>query len=143
MNPEIIIEGVAVLVLGSVISYAVKRFLSRAIEQGQDVKRRRRRPRLGRARREHGPNFEIEDISVSGALLRTKGICHLRHHQNLDLDLMLSDGSTAVVKAIVVRTQRPSWRRGLPGGVGISFRFNGDEDPNRSVIESFVAEGLN
>jgi hypothetical protein len=56
---------------------------------------------------------------------------------------MLSDGSTAVVKAIVVRTQRPSWRRGLPGGVGISFRFNGDEDPNRSVIESFVADGLN
>jgi hypothetical protein len=143
MNLETIVEGVAVLVLGSVISYAVKRFLSRGGEQGIDVKRRRRRPLLGQARREHGPHFEIEDISVSGALLRTKGFCHLRHNQSLNLDLMLSDGSTALVKAIVVRTQRPSWKRGLTGGVGISFRFNGEEDPNKSVIESFVSDSSN
>ena len=87
MNPESILEGIAILVLGSMISYAATRFFSRPNEAGDDVKRRRRRKPLGRASRSHGTSLDIEDISVTGALLRTKGPCHLRYNETLDLDL--------------------------------------------------------
>jgi hypothetical protein len=140
MNPDTIVEGIVILVIGSVLSYVIKRLLRRQEELGTDVKRRRRRPSLGRAYGFAGAGFEIEDISASGALLRTKGFCHLRYHQSLDLDLRLVDGSAASVKAIVVRSQWPSWRRGLIGAVGVAFRFNGEEDPSRSVVEAFVAD---
>jgi hypothetical protein len=139
MDPQTIIEGIAILVLGSTISYVVRRHIARHDAQTEDVKRRRRRPPLGRAYGAAGASFEIEDISVSGALLRTKGLCHLKHHQSLDLDLRLSDGSTAFVKAIVVRTQWPSWRQGLIGAVGVAFRFNGEEDASKFTIEDFIA----
>jgi len=139
MNPESILEGVAILVLGSMISYGATQFFSRADEAGDDVKRRRRRKPLGKASRSRGTTLDIEDISVTGALLRTKGPCQLRHNETLDLNLALANGSTASVKAIVVRTQRPRWRSGLVGGAGVSFHFNGEEDPNKLVIENFIA----
>jgi hypothetical protein len=139
MDPQTIIEGIVILVVGSTFSYVVRRLIARHHAQTTDVKRRRRRPSLGRAYGPAGASFEIGDISVSGALLRTKGFCHLRYHQSLDLDLRLSDGSTAFVKAIVVRTQLPSWRRGLIGAVGVAFRFNGEEDASKFTIEDFIA----
>jgi hypothetical protein len=139
MNPESILEGVAILVLGSMISYAATRLFSRRNEAGDDVKRRRRRESLGQASRGHGTSLDIEDISVTGALLRTKGPCQLRHNETLDLNLAFTNGSTASVRAIVVRTQRPRWRSGLVGGAGVSFHFNGEEDPNKLEIENFIA----
>jgi hypothetical protein len=143
MNPDTIVEGIVILVIGSVLGYVIKRLLRRHEELGADVKRRRRRPSLGRAYGCAGAGSEVEDVSASGALLRTKGICHLRDHQrfDLDLDLRLAGGSAASVKAVVVRSQWPSWRRGLVGAVGAAFRFNGGEDPSRSVVEAFVADG--
>jgi len=141
MDPKIIAEGVTILALGSAISYAAKRLLTRREDPGREVKRRRRRHSFGRAEKADGASFEIEDISLTGALLRTKGLCHLRLRQSLDLELEFSDGSRASVRAIVVRMQRPSWRKGLIGGVGISFRYNGEEDPNKLLIENFVAAG--
>jgi hypothetical protein len=47
--------------------------------------------------------------------------------------------STAIVKAIVVRIQPPNWRRGLIGAVGVAFRFNGEEDASRTIVDDFVA----
>jgi hypothetical protein len=140
MNPDTIAEGIVILVIGSVPSYVIKRFLRHHEELGADVKRRRRRPSLGRVYGCAGAGFKIEDTSASGALLQTKGFRHLRYHQSLDLDLGLAGGSAASVKAIVVRSQWPSWRRGLIGAVGVAFRFNGEEDPSRSVVEAFVAD---
>jgi hypothetical protein len=97
------------------------------------VARRRRRGSLGVAR-SVGPKREwnIADISASGALLETYG--ELPENKLLDLDLMLEDGSSARVTAKVVRVQHPQW--GRIGGVGVAFiRFDGD---SRAAIERYV-----
>ena len=116
MNPDTIVEGIVILVIGSVLSYVIKRFLRHHKELGADAKRRRRRPSLGRAYGCAGAGFEIGNTCASGSLLRTKGFCHLRYHQSLDLDLRLAGGSAASVKAIVVRSQWLRDSRAIAGG---------------------------
>ena len=95
-----------------------------AVQAGDVVARRRRRPSLGNAylsapRR----TLKIADISLSGAFLETYG--ELPERQMLDVELWLEDGSRAKVTAKVVRIQHPQW--GRVGGVGVTFvRFEAD-----------------
>ena len=77
------------------------------------AQRRRRRRSLGMAYTSAGKGeepleFEIEDISVSGALLRTTGPWKVTQRQPLSLDLQLSETDRAHVEAIVVRNQKPN-----------------------------------
>ena len=78
---------------------------------------------------------------MSGALLRTNGAWNLKLREQLELDLVLSEDERAVVKAMVVRNQRPDWKRGLVGGVGVAFQYQGADDLNKAIVERYVAAG--
>ena len=97
------------------------------------VPRRRRRRSLGLAT-SIGPkkDFQISNISVTGALLATDA--ELPVGQLLDLALTLDDGQKAQVTARVVRVQRPDW--GIAGGVGVAFTDVADQA--KKIIEAYV-----
>jgi predicted acylesterase/phospholipase RssA len=99
------------------------------------VARRRRRRSLGIAQAGAQHCHRIVDISVSGALLETKG--EIAVGTPIDLDLCLEDGATARVAARVVRLQHPGW--GRPGGVGV--QFTGFAEGARAAIEGYVSAG--
>ena len=110
------------------------------------TERRLRRRSLGkayldRAREDAAREFEIEDISVSGALLRTNGAWKLRRREKLELDLRLQEDVRVSVGAIVIRNQRPNWKKGLVGGVAVAVHFKANGDPNKNIHEKNVAAG--
>ena len=80
--------------------------------------RPRRRRSLGMASRvKRSEEYQIVDISETGALLETcAGPVPLGTPMNLNLDL---DGNVAEVRGCVVRVQQPDW--GRVGGVAVKF----------------------
>ncbi len=105
----------------------------------RQVSRRRRRRSLGKAHVGHDGDFELEDISATGAFIRTDGGRRLKIGKRYTLDLVLSEVERASVRARVVRKQAPHWKKNLIGGVGVLFEFQ-DNDPNQKIIDDYVAE---
>ena len=105
-------------------------------ERGGPVARRRRRRSLGVACATAGSRkqYDIANISRSGALLETDG--ELAVGQPLELDLKLEEGKATRVAAKVVRVQRPDW--GRPGGVGVEFTDM--EDDTRQALDDYVSQ---
>jgi len=104
------------------------------LRPGAQTSRRRRRRSLGKASTGIASEFDIEDISATGALLRVKRRKSLAVGQWLALDLDF-EGKSTPVRAQVVRRQRPGWNR--IGGVGVQFDFT-DNEPSRMLVEAYV-----
>jgi hypothetical protein len=106
------------------------------LRPGSQTSRRRRRRSLGTASTGAESEFDIEDISATGALLRVEGPRSLAVGQWLDLKLSF-EGKNTPVRAQVVRQQRPEWTR--IGGVGVRFDFT-DNEPSRMLVEAYVGD---
>jgi hypothetical protein len=96
--------------------------------------RRRRRGSLGCAVTPVG-SMRISDISVSGALLESRGEMPIGHE--IHLDLRLDSGAVVHVLAMVVRVQYPDW--GRVGGVGVTFIDL--QERSKQTLADFVAAG--
>jgi hypothetical protein len=106
------------------------------LRPGTQTSRRRRRRSLGTASTGAESEFDIEDISATGALLRVEGPRSLAVGQWLDLKLSF-EGRSTPVRAQVVRQQRPEWTR--IGGVGVRFDFT-DNEPSRLLVEAYAGD---
>ncbi len=97
--------------------------------------RPRRSPSLGTAVSLSPPQrLRVANISVSGALLATRG--EIPVDEVLDLRIELENGALVTARAKVVRVQYPNW--GVVGGVGVSFLDMPDDSMH--ALQAFVSE---
>ena len=122
---------VVILMFIVLLTLGVGYFVSWA-HLAKQTERRIRQSSIGHASTGAASSYRIEDVSLTGAFLRTNA---LKPGQHLTLNLQLDKEEPVHVKAVVVRRQKPTWKR--IGGVGVRFELD-EHDPAKVDLERII-----